>query len=53
MGDHDARDLKYWVSFARLPRVGRVRMTLLERHFGRLADAWQANAGDLRAAGLD
>jgi len=53
MGDHDARDLKYWVSFARLPRVGRVRMTLLERHFGRLADAWQADAGDLRAAGLD
>ena len=51
--DYDAGDLKYWVSFASIPRVGRARTKLLERHFGRLAEAWQGGAGDLKAAGLD
>lgn len=53
MDEYDTSDLKYWVAFARMSRVGRARITLLERHFGRLADAWQAGAADLKAAGLD
>jgi DNA processing protein len=53
MAEYDASDLKYWVAFARMPRVGRARMTLLERHFGRLAEAWRADTAGLRAAGLD
>ena len=53
MAEYDASDLKYWVAFAGMPRVGRARVTLLERHFGRLGEAWQAGAADLKAAGLD
>lgn len=53
MDEYDASDLKYWVAFARMSRVGRARIALLERHFGRLAEAWQASAADLKAAGLD
>jgi len=46
-------DLKYWVAFGRIPRIGRARVSLLEKHFGRLENAWTASAGELRAAGLD
>lgn len=46
-------ELKYWVAFGRIPRIGRVRMSLLEKHFGSLESAWTASAGELRAAGLD
>ncbi len=53
MADYDSSDLKYWVAFTRIPRVGRARVTLLEQHFGGLAEAWQASAADLKAAGLD
>jgi len=53
MAEYDSSDLKYWVAFAGLPRVGRARIALLEGHFGRLAEAWQAGAAELRAAGLD
>jgi DNA processing protein len=53
MAEYVADDLKYWVALARIPRVGRARITLLERHFGRLAEAWEADAAELRAAGLD
>ncbi len=45
--------LKYWVAFGRIARIGRVRIDLLERHFGALEAAWEASAGELRAAGLD
>jgi DNA processing protein len=46
-------DLQYWVAINRIPGIGRVRYQLLEKHFGRLENAWTATAGELRAAGLD
>jgi len=46
-------DIQYWVAFNRIPGIGRARYQLLEKHFGRLENAWRATAGELRAAGLD
>jgi DNA processing protein len=49
----DAADLKYWIAFNRITGIGRVRVGLLEKHFGTLENAWLSDAGDLKAAGLD
>lgn len=49
----DNRDTKYWVSFTRVPTVGRARFGLMEAYFGSLEEAWRASAGELAAAGLD
>src|SRR5262245_45191877 len=49
----DELERKYWIAFARISRVGRVRIGQLEEHFGRLEAAWTASAGELRASGLD
>ncbi len=49
----DEVERKYWIAFSRVPRVGRVRATQLEEHFGSLERAWHATAGELKAAGLD
>jgi DNA processing protein len=49
----DEVERKYWIAFSRVPRIGRVRVTQLEDHFGRLSAAWDASPGELRAAGLD
>jgi len=49
----DEIERKYWIAFSRVPRIGRVRMGQLEEYFGRLARAWDASPGELRAAGLD
>ena len=49
----DEIERKYWISFSRVPRIGRVRVAQLEEHFGLLARAWDASSGELRAAGLD
>ncbi|KPK45680.1 MAG: hypothetical protein AMJ77_07035 [Dehalococcoidia bacterium SM23_28_2] len=46
-------DTQYWVAFNRIPGIGRARYSLLEKHFGRLANAWTATPAELRAAGLD
>jgi DNA processing protein len=46
-------DLKYWVAFSRIARVGAVRMQRLEAYFDTMADAWRAGPSDLRNAGLD
>ena len=46
-------DLKYWVSFARVPGIGRVRLARLKDRFGSIADVWNACRGDLLNAGLD
>ena len=46
-------ELKYWVAFNRVPRVGRARFMALERHFGSLEAAWSAGPHDLQAAGID
>ena len=45
-------ELKYWIAFNRVSRVGRARITLLEGHFGSLATAWTAGAAQLQQAGL-
>lgn len=49
----DAKELKYWTGFNRIPRVGRARFKLLEDYFGTLERAWSAAGPDLKAAGLD
>ncbi len=49
----DEVERKYWISFSRVPRIGRVRVAQLEEHFGLLARAWDASSGELRTAGLD
>ncbi len=46
-------ELKYWVAFGRIPRIGRVRFALLEKHFGSLGRAWGAGAQELRDGGVD
>lgn len=46
-------DTKYWVAFNRIPGIGRVRYALLEKHFGRLENAWTASVAELKAAALD
>lgn len=49
----NAHELSFWIAFSRIPRIGRVRIKLLEEHFGGLEAAWSASAAALRAAGLD
>ncbi len=49
----ETSELKYWIAFNRVSRVGRARMALMQGHFGALAVAWQASAGQLRQAGLN
>ncbi len=49
----DNSELKYWVAFNRIPRIGRVRFSLMEKHFGSLRNAWEAGVSALKAAGLD
>ena len=45
--------MKYWVAFSGISGIGRVRYSLLEKHFGSLAEAWQAGPAELKAAGLE
>jgi len=47
------RDIKYWVGFSLIPRIGRVKLSRLESHFGDLGSAWQASPAELKSAGLD
>ena len=49
----DTQELKHWIAFSRIPRIGRASFAKLERHFGSLKDAWSAGTSDLGAAGLD
>ena len=46
-------ELKYWVAFSGIAGIGRVRISQLRAHFGRLQDAWKAPQGKLKQAGLD
>jgi len=46
-------DTKYWVGFNLIPGIGRVRFSLLEKHFGEMASAWRAPILELKAAGLE
>jgi DNA processing protein len=47
------KEIKYWVGFSLIPRIGRVKFSRLESHFGDLKSAWQATPGELKKAGLD
>jgi len=47
------KDIKYWVGFSLIPKIGRVKINRLENYFGNLEDAWQAAPADLKHAGLD
>ncbi len=46
-------DIKYLISFTRIPGIGRVKISLLRSYFGTLADAWTASTGELKKAGID
>ncbi len=46
-------DLKYWIAFDKVRRLGTVRFRLLEGFFGSLKDAWFAPIRHIRTAGLD
>ena len=46
-------ELKYWIAFSRIRRVGRARVAMLEGHFGALSEAWGASSVQLTEAGLD
>ena len=47
------KDIKYWVGFSLIPRIGRVKFAQLENYFGNLEAAWKATPSDLKHAGLD
>lgn len=47
------KEIKYWVGFSLIPGIGRVRMTLLEKHFGNLEAVWGATPAELRGSGLE
>ncbi len=49
----ETSELKYWIAFSRVSRVGRARLALLEGSFGSLASAWTASSAQLQQAGLD
>jgi len=46
-------EVAFWVGFNLVPGIGPKRTRLLLDHFGDLAQAWEASASDLAAAGLD
>lgn len=46
-------ELKYWVSFSKVPGIGRVKISQLLEYFITLAVAWDAPAAELKKAGLD
>ncbi len=45
-------DLKYLVAMHGIDGIGMRRMARLESHFGSMSDAWHANRGELRDAGI-
>lgn len=47
------KEKQYWIAFTSIPGIGRVRLAQLERHFGSLADAWNAPVEEIFHAGLD
>ena len=51
--DMDYNERKFWVSFNRIPGLGRARFSLLENRFGALSRAWEASSAELSDAGLD
>jgi len=47
------KDIKYWVGFNLIPRIGRVKLSQLESYFKSLEQAWQATPAELKRSGLD
>jgi len=47
------KDLKYWVGFSLIPRIGRVKLSRLENQFENMEEAWRANPAELSRSGLD
>jgi DNA processing protein len=47
------QDIKYWVGFSRLPRIGRVKLSRLENQFDSMEAAWRAGPAELSRSGLD
>ena len=46
-------ELAYWISFTRIPGVGRIRIRQLKEYFKTLASAWKAPLTELKKAGID
>ena len=46
-------ELKYWIAFDRVRRLGTVRFRKLELHFASLEEAWSASRDQFKSAGLD
>ncbi|MBI2845457.1 MAG: DNA-protecting protein DprA [Chloroflexi bacterium] len=46
-------DLKYWVGFNQVPGIGPIKFKQLLDHFGDAGQAWEAEARELKEAGLD
>ncbi len=44
---------KYWIGFNHVAGIGPLRLSLLQKHFPSLEDAWHASAQSLLEAGLD
>ncbi|MDP3710525.1 MAG: DNA-processing protein DprA [bacterium] len=49
----DAMELKFANAFNAIPNIGGGSLRTLKKHFGNLANAWQASASDLQAVGLN
>ncbi|MGD9119023.1 MAG: DNA-processing protein DprA [Dehalococcoidia bacterium] len=47
------KDIKYWVGFSRVPRIGRVKLSRLESQFGSMEEAWRATPDELSRSNLD
>ena len=45
--------IQYWVALNRVPRLGTVRFGRLEAYFGQLENAWNADLGQLKSAGIE
>src|SRR3989338_93931 len=46
-------DLKYWVAYSKIQKIGPVNFKKLADYFIDLKKAWQANLPEIMAAGLD
>jgi DNA processing protein len=46
-------ELKYWVSFSKIPGIGRVKISQLLEQFTSLEHAWKAPASTLKKLGID
>lgn len=47
-----ASDLKYWIAFSHIQKIGPVRFSLLLNHFKDLSHAWRAGTKELAASGI-